>query len=109
MSLVTPVEQWAREVDFTTPRGLRDTWVQLTWDTAAASSVVVDGVTVTGMSLGSSTFAYANVAVAPGQHRVTTVPAGQPVGVELYGFTSYASYATMGPRQFDVIAPSLMP
>jgi len=109
MSLVTPTAQRSRDAEFSTPGGLRDTWVQLTWDTATVTSVLVDGVQVTGMSLGNSTFSYANAAVAPGSHRITTVPAGQPVGDELYGFTAFASYATMGPRQFDVIAPTLTP
>ncbi|MGV3619388.1 MAG: hypothetical protein ACO1OB_01150 [Archangium sp.] len=64
---------------------------------------------VTASSVSGSTHAYANVAVTPGQHRETTVPPRQSLRIELYGFTSFASYATMGPRQFDVIAPTLMP
>ena len=109
MALVTPVEQWSRAADFSTIGGHRDTFARLTWDTASVSSVLMDGSPVTGSTLVGSTIAFANVPVAAGDHQLTTVPAGSPVGVELYGYTSYASYATMGPRQFETIAPTLQP
>lgn len=109
MALVTPLEQWTRVPWFSTINGSRDAWVRLAWDSAAVTSVAVDGVQVTGVAVASSSLVFANVSVNPGSHVVSTTPPGQPVGVELYGYTTFSSYATMGPRDFRVIAPTLVP
>ena len=109
MALVTPSEQWTRVPWFSTINGNRDGWVRLAWDSAAVTGVAVDGTPVTGVAVANSSLVFANVSVNAGTHVVSTNPAGQPVGVELYGYTTFSSYATMGPRDFRVIAPTLVP
>lgn len=110
MTVLTPAEQYAPGATFATPPGVTDDSVQLTWDSAAVTSVFVDGVPVTAFEgIGGSTFRLANLAVSNGTHVVTTTPANQGVGLEVYGYYQYTSYASAGPRRFQVLAPTLVP
>ena len=73
MTVLTPAEQYVPGGTFATPPGVTDASVQLTWDSAAVTSVFVDGVPVTAFEgIGGSTFRLANLAVSNGTHVVTT-------------------------------------
>ncbi len=82
--------------------------MKLSWDSNAVQALLVDSVAVSPNALFNSTFRFANVAVTPGVHTVTTMPAGQPVGLEIYGYQAGSSYASTGPQRFENIAPNLM-
>jgi len=97
MVVVTPVSQWAENPRFFVPEGFGLNVARLTW--IGGAQVRVDGVVVTGDPVPGSQAQYALVNVTPGVHEVTTAPANVPVGVDVHGYVSFASYSMPGGRK----------
>lgn len=101
MVMITPVNQWAENPRFFVPEGLGLNVARLTWS-SNATQVRVDGVSVTPNTVPGSAAQYALVSIAPGVHEITTVPANVPVGVDVHGYASFASYSMPGGRKVQL-------
>lgn len=107
MVVVTPVSQWAENPRFFVPEGFGLNTARLTW--TGSAQVRVDGVAVTASPVPSSQAQYALVTVMPGVHEVTTVPANVPVGVDVHGYFSFASYSMPGGRKTQLADAGFTP
>ncbi|MBL8922186.1 MAG: IgGFc-binding protein [Myxococcaceae bacterium] len=97
MVVVTPVSQWTENPRFIVPDGFGLNAARLTW--IGGAQVRVDGVPVTPNPVAGTQAQYALVNVMPGVHEVTTVPPNVPVGVDVHGYVSFASYSMPGGRK----------
>ncbi|MSU60791.1 MAG: hypothetical protein EXS31_00075 [Pedosphaera sp.] len=90
MSLVPGRPLFNAQQKFCVPTGFLTHHINVIAPTAAAGSVLLDGVAVGGFSpIGVTAYSEATKAVVPGVHSLT---AAQPVGVTLYGWNQYESY-----------------
>lgn len=101
MVLITPTTQWAENPRFFVPEGFGLNVARLTWS-SGLTQVRVDGVTVTPNAVPGSSAQYALVSITPGVHEITTTPANVPVGVDVHGYVSFASYAMPGARKIQL-------
>ncbi len=91
-SLGIPVEQYRNYYNFLTPATYTESYVNITAPTG--QQVMLDGAAVSGFtSIGSGKYSIARVKLNPGQHNISS---SAPVGIMVYGYARYTSYAYPG-------------
>jgi hypothetical protein len=108
MVVITPMSQWVENPRFFIPDGVDFNVARLTW-ASGTTQVLVDGVLVTANAVAGSVAQYALVPVSPGVHQVTTTPANVPVGVDVHGYLSFASYAMPGAHRVQLMDAGFTP
>ena len=92
MSLGIPVEQYRDYYNFLTPATYTESYVNIT--APSGQQVLLDGSPVGGFTpIGSGKYSVARVKINAGQH---TVSSSVPVGIVVYGYARYTSYAYPG-------------
>jgi hypothetical protein len=113
--LLPPVEQWRASYTVLAAPAIRDNYLALVYDESKVSSVLVDGVAVTGFTvLSGSTFRVKNHPVSVGSHTVQIIPKpGLPrvpgVGVTAYGYDAFVSYGYTGGLDLGAIVTGINP
>ncbi|MCX7957631.1 MAG: IgGFc-binding protein, partial [Deltaproteobacteria bacterium] len=91
-SLGIPVEQYRNYYNFLTPATYTESYVNITAPTG--QQVTLDGAAVSGFSsIGSGKYSVARIKLNPGQHSISSQV---PVGIMVYGYARYTSYAYPG-------------
>lgn len=101
MSLLVPDAQWRTTYSFLAPSTYQETWIDLVASPGARVELdgnVVGDFAASADGVGSEV---AQLRVAAGVHRITS---NVPVGLQIYGYASYTSYAIPGGLDLREIA-----